>query len=138
MHRRAFVLGMLTATASLAVTRTAAAQPVPGGGMPTPVYLNMATKGGLFLENSARDAFDKTTNPRVKKFSRAEVVEQVSLSARWLPIRRGWPPRRQAALPAQEVSSGDSSRRLWLSRVGWPAPLSVSPAVRWGPLRPAA
>ena len=80
MHRRAFVLGMLTATASLAVTRTAAAQPVPGGGMPTPVYLNMATKGGLFLENTARDAFDKTTNPRLKKFSRAEVVEQVSLS----------------------------------------------------------
>ncbi len=28
--------------------------------MPTPAYLAMATKGGLFLENSARDAHAKT------------------------------------------------------------------------------
>ncbi|WP_336488789.1 DUF4142 domain-containing protein [Methylobacterium nigriterrae] len=80
MHRRDFLYGMLTATAALAVTRTAIAQPTPAGAMPTPVYLNMATKGGLFLENTARDAHEKTRNPRVKAFSRAEVIEQVNLA----------------------------------------------------------
>jgi predicted outer membrane protein len=85
MHRRHFVLGMLTATAALAVTRTAVAQPTPAGALPTPVYLNMATKGGLFLENTARDAFEKTGSPRVKKFARAEVVEQVNLSRKLSP-----------------------------------------------------
>lgn len=85
MHRREFVFGMLTATAALAVTRTAVAQPTPAGALPTPVYLNMATKSGLFLENTARDAFDKTRNPRVKAFARAEVVEQVGLSRKLDP-----------------------------------------------------
>jgi predicted outer membrane protein len=89
MHRRDFLFSMLTATAALAVTRTAVAQPTPAGAIPTPVYLNMATKGGLFLENTARDAFDKTQNPRVKKFSRAEVVEQVNLSKKLAPYTGG-------------------------------------------------
>ncbi|KQP29697.1 hypothetical protein ASF49_16225 [Methylobacterium sp. Leaf104] len=89
MHRRDFIFSMLTATAALAVTRTAVAQPTPAGTIPTPVYLNMATKGGLFLENTARDAFDKTSNPRVKKFSRAEVVEQVTLSRKLAPYTGG-------------------------------------------------
>ncbi|GJE41610.1 DUF4142 domain-containing protein [Methylobacterium soli] len=80
MHRRAFLATMLTATAALAVTRTAIAQPTPAGALPTPVYLNMATKGGLFLENTARDANAKSGNPRIRKFSRAEVVEQVGLA----------------------------------------------------------
>ncbi|RVU15031.1 DUF4142 domain-containing protein [Methylobacterium oryzihabitans] len=80
MHRRDFVVRMLSATAALAVTRTAVAQPVPAGAMPTAAYLAMATKGGLFLENTARDAFAKTSNPRVKKFARAEVTEQVALA----------------------------------------------------------
>ncbi|WP_298965219.1 DUF4142 domain-containing protein [uncultured Methylobacterium sp.] len=80
MHRRDFVVSMLSATAALAVTRTAVAQPVPAGAMPTAAYLAMATKGGLFLENTARDAFAKTGNPRVKKFARAEVTEQVALA----------------------------------------------------------
>ncbi len=48
--------------------------------MPTPVYLAMATKGGLFLEITARDAFAKTGNPRIKTFARAEVTEQVTLA----------------------------------------------------------
>ncbi|MGY2049531.1 DUF4142 domain-containing protein [Methylobacterium sp. JK268] len=82
MHRRDFLTSMLTATAALAVTRTAVAQPVAAGAIPTPVYLAMATKGGLFLETTARDAFAKTGNPRVKRFSRAEVVEQVTLANR--------------------------------------------------------
>lgn len=89
MHRRQFVLSMLTATAALAVTRTAVAQPTPAGAIPTPVYLNMATKGGLFLENTARDAYDKTANSRVKKFARAEVTEQVSLSNKLAPYSEG-------------------------------------------------
>ncbi|MCF4127097.1 DUF4142 domain-containing protein [Methylobacterium sp. SyP6R] len=80
MHRRDVLVSLLTATASLAVTRTAVAQPIPAGAMPTPVYLAMATKGGLFLESTARDAFAKTGNPRVKKFARAEVTEQVTLA----------------------------------------------------------
>ncbi|MEH3146275.1 MAG: DUF4142 domain-containing protein [Methylobacterium frigidaeris] len=80
MHRRDFVVSMLSATAALAVTRTAVAQPVPPGAVPTAAYLAMATKGGLFLENTARDAFAKSGNPRVKKFARAEVTEQVNLA----------------------------------------------------------
>lgn len=80
MHRRDVLVSMLSATASLAVTRTAVAQPIAAGAMPTPVYLAMATKGGLFLENTARDAYAKTGNPRVKRFARAEVSEQVNLA----------------------------------------------------------
>ncbi|WP_132255308.1 DUF4142 domain-containing protein [Methylobacterium segetis] len=91
MHRRDFLTGLLTATAALAVTRTAIAQPTPAGAIPTPVYLDMATKGGLFLENTARDAHDKTGNPRVKTFSRAEVVEQVNLSRKLAPYSAGAP-----------------------------------------------
>lgn len=86
MHRRDFLTTMLTATAALAVTRTAIAQPTPAGAIPAPVYLNMATKGGLFLENTARDAHEKTANPRVKKFSRAEVIEQVILARKLDPF----------------------------------------------------
>lgn len=82
MYRREFLASMLTATVALAVTRTAIAQPVAPGAMPTPVYLSMATKGGLFLENTARDAHDKTANPRLKAFTRVEVNEQVALSGK--------------------------------------------------------
>lgn len=85
MLRRDFLTTLLTATAALAVTRTALAQPGPAGTVPTPVYLAMATKGGLFLENTARDAHAKTRNPRVKAFSRAEVAEQVNLAGRLDP-----------------------------------------------------
>ena len=80
MHRRHLLAGLVSATAALAVTRTAVAQPVAAGAMPTPAYLAMATKGGLFLENTARDAYAKTGNPRVKRFARAEVTEQVNLA----------------------------------------------------------
>ncbi|ACA19508.1 conserved hypothetical protein [Methylobacterium sp. 4-46] len=82
MHRRDVLVSLLSATAALAVTRTALAQPLPGGAVPTGAYLAMATKGGLFLESTARDAFAKTGNPRVRKFARAEVVEQVNLANR--------------------------------------------------------
>ncbi|MCJ2028577.1 DUF4142 domain-containing protein [Methylobacterium sp. J-043] len=85
MHRRDFLTTLLTATAALAVTRTALAQPAPAGAMPAPVYLAMATKGGLFLENAARDAHAKTRNPRLKVFSRAEVTEQVNLARKLDP-----------------------------------------------------
>ncbi|BAU92656.1 hypothetical protein MPPM_4051 [Methylorubrum populi] len=98
MHRRDFLTTMLTATAALAVTRTALAQPAPAGTIPAPVYLAMATKGGLFLENTARDAHAKTRNPRVKAFSRAEVTEQVNLARKLdpymgaAPMAAGAPP----------------------------------------------
>ncbi len=80
MHRRGLLTTMLGATAALAVTRTALAQVTPAGAIPTGAYLQMATSGGLFLENTARDAHAKTANPGVKKFARAEVVEQVNLA----------------------------------------------------------
>ena len=80
MHRRDLLTTMLGATAALALTRTAVAQVTPAGAIPTGVYLQMATAGGLFLENTARDAHEKTTNPMVRTFSRAEVIEQVNLS----------------------------------------------------------
>jgi len=80
MHRRDLLTTMLGATAALAVTRTAIAQVTPAGAIPTGAYLQMATTGGLFLENTARDAHAKTANPGVKKFARAEVVEQVNLA----------------------------------------------------------
>ena len=82
MRRRDFLTSMMTATAAIAVTRTAIVQPTPAGAMPTPVHLDMATKGGLFLENTACDAHAKTSNPRVKTFSRAEIVEQVGLASK--------------------------------------------------------
>ncbi|MGT2488249.1 DUF4142 domain-containing protein [Methylobacterium oryzae CBMB20] len=80
LHRRDLLTTMLGATAALAVTRTAIAQVTPAGAIPTGAYLQMATSGGLFLENTARDAHAKTGNPGVKKFARAEVVEQVNLA----------------------------------------------------------
>ena len=86
MHRRHFIAGLLTTTGALAVTRTALAQVTPAGAMPTSVYLAMAAKGGQFLEETARDAFAKTDNARVKRFARAEVVEQVNLSQKLAPF----------------------------------------------------
>ena len=80
MLRRDFPTTLLGATAALALTRTALAQPTSPGAIPSSVYLAMATKGALFLENTARDAFDKTASPRLKKLARAEVVEQVTLA----------------------------------------------------------
>ncbi|KQQ14238.1 hypothetical protein ASF53_10480 [Methylobacterium sp. Leaf123] len=98
MHRRDFLTTLLTATAALAVTRTALAQPAPAGAMPAPVYLAMATKGGLFLENTARDAHAKTRNPRIKAFSRAEVTEQVNLARKLDPYVGAGAP--MAGMPA--------------------------------------
>ena len=82
MHRRHLLTTMLGATAALAITRTAIAQVTPAGAVPSGVYLQMATAGGMFLENTARDAFDKTANPAIKRFSRVEVVEQVNLAGK--------------------------------------------------------
>lgn len=80
MNRRHFVAGLLVATSPFAITHTMA-QPAPApGAMPAPQYLAMASKGGLFLEETARDGFAKTQNPAVKRFARAEVNEQVNLA----------------------------------------------------------
>lgn len=99
MHRRELLTTMLGATAALAVTRTAVAQVTPAGAIPSSVYLQMATAGGMFLENTARDAHEKTRNPAVKKFSRAEVIEQVNLS-RKINTYTGGAPIPSAAAPA--------------------------------------
>ncbi|HEY8566078.1 MAG TPA: DUF4142 domain-containing protein [Beijerinckiaceae bacterium] len=83
MDRRNFLIGLMGGTAALAVTQTpATAQMMAQGGMATPQYLVMAMRGGMFLEETARIAFDKTQDPRVRRFARAEVLEQVTLSDR--------------------------------------------------------
>ncbi|GJE13240.1 hypothetical protein FOHLNKBM_4303 [Methylobacterium longum] len=97
LHRREVLTTMLGATAALAITRTAIAQVTPAGAIPSSVYLQMATTGGMFLENTARDAHEKTRNPAVKKFSRAEVIEQVNLSRKLGAYTGGAP---MAAAPA--------------------------------------
>jgi predicted outer membrane protein len=97
MHRREVLTTMLGATAALAITRTAVAQVTPAGAIPSSVYLQMATSGGMFLENTARDAHEKTRNPAVKKFSRAEVIEQVNLARKINAYTGGAPV---AAAPA--------------------------------------
>ena len=81
MDRRLFVAGLMLAASPLAITHTAAQPaPMPPGGMPAPQYLAAAGRGGMFLEETARDAYEKTRDPRVKRFARAEVVEQVGLT----------------------------------------------------------
>jgi len=100
MHRREVLTTMLGATAALAITRTAVAQVTPSGAIPSGVYLQMATTGGLFLENTARDAHEKTRNPALKKFSRAEVVEQVNLARKINAYTGGVAPAPSAGAPA--------------------------------------
>ncbi len=80
MYRRQFIAGLMLATSPLAITHTVAQPMGAPGAIPAPVYLSMAAKGGMLLEETARDAFNKTQDPRVKKFARAEVVEQVNLT----------------------------------------------------------
>ena len=81
MKRRDFLAGLIVATAPLALTRTAVAQaPAPAGAMPTPLYVSMLSRGGQFLEESSRVAFDRSEVPAVRRFARAEVVEQVQLA----------------------------------------------------------
>jgi predicted outer membrane protein len=81
MKRRDFLAGLMVATAPLALTRTAVAQaPAPAGAMPTPLYVSMLSRGGQFLEESSRVAFDRSEVPAVRRFARAEVVEQVQLA----------------------------------------------------------
>jgi predicted outer membrane protein len=92
MHRRQFIAGLMLATAPMAITRTAVAQPAPAGTIPASQYLAMASSGGMFLEETSRDAFEKTQNPGVKRFARAEVVEQVNLTDK-LSARAGGVPQ---------------------------------------------
>jgi predicted outer membrane protein len=77
MHRRQFIAGLMLAASPLAITHTVA-QPAPAGAIPAPTYLAMAAQGGMMLEETARDAFEKTQNPNVKRFARSEVIEQVT------------------------------------------------------------
>ena len=82
MNRRAFTLSLLAATSAMAITETAAvAQAMRADAIPAAEYLAMASKGGQFLEETARTGYDKTSaRPVLKKFSRAEVFEQVGLA----------------------------------------------------------
>jgi predicted outer membrane protein len=92
MHRRQFLAGLMAATAPMAVTRTVLAQPLPPGTISAAQYLTMASSGSMFLEETSRDAYEKTQNARVRRFARAEVVEQVNLSAK-LNARSGGVPQ---------------------------------------------
>jgi predicted outer membrane protein len=81
MDRRQFIAGaLLASTASLALTRTAVAQAPAAGAIPAPQYFAMASRGGTFLENSARFGLAKTSDPRLRRFAQAEVNEQVRLA----------------------------------------------------------
>lgn len=83
MNRRQFTASLLFATAPMAVTRTAVAQAaLAPGAIPAGQYLAMANAGSAFLEQTARTGFDKAQDPRLRRFSRAEVVEQVNLGDR--------------------------------------------------------
>ena len=80
MNRRQFAASLMLAAAPMAITRTAVAQTAaPAGAIPAPQYLAMANAGSNLLETTARTAFDRTQDPRIKRFARAEVVEQVNL-----------------------------------------------------------
>ncbi|WP_375460346.1 DUF4142 domain-containing protein [uncultured Enterovirga sp.] len=81
MDRRNFTLALLAATAPMALTRTAVAQTAPGA-IPAMQYLAMASKGSSFLYSTARDAYDKSQNPMVRRFALAEVNEQATLTAK--------------------------------------------------------
>lgn len=80
MLRRHFTLGLLAATSACAVTGTVVAQTsAPSGAMLAMEYLALASKGGTFLETTGRIGFEKG-GAGVRRFSRAEVVEQVNLA----------------------------------------------------------
>jgi predicted outer membrane protein len=79
MDRRQFLVGLMGGTAALAVTKTAVAQ-TAAPAIPAPQYFAMASKGGTFLEESARIGFEKATDPRLRRFARSEVFEQVQLA----------------------------------------------------------
>ena len=81
MKRREFLTGLLIATAPLALTRTAVAQtPAPAGAIPTGFYVATLSRGGQFLEETSRLAFERSGMAPVRRFARAEVVEQVQLA----------------------------------------------------------
>lgn len=105
MQRRDLLLGFLSASATHAVTRMAVAQPAPAGALPAALYLDMATKGGMFLENTARDAHAKTRNPSLKRFSRVEVNEQVDLAGK-LGAATGRPPMAAGPAAAPFLAAG--------------------------------
>lgn len=105
MNRRQFAASLLVAASPLALTRPVGAQTrAAAGAMPAPQYFAMASKGGMFLEETARTAFDKTQNPSVKRFARAEVVEQVGLTDKM--TARGGPAMGMAAMPPGGVVGG--------------------------------
>lgn len=97
MQRRQILLGILGASASFAIPHRVIAQSVPSApgaaaaAVPATLYLDMATKGGMFLENTARDAYAKTGNSKLKRFAHVEVNEQVGLAGK-LAAATGRPP----------------------------------------------
>jgi len=117
MHRRAILTTMQGATAALALTRTVIAQVTPAGAIPAGANLRMAATGGLFLENTTRDAHETTTNPMVRKFSRAEVIlsRKISAPTGGAPIPAPGPgaagPRRPDRRPRRGTGGGGRRRR---------------------------
>lgn len=91
MDRRSFTFALLAAAGPVALARTAAAQPAPGA-IPAPAYLAAASRGSMLLEETSRDAFEKTTDPSVRRFARAEVTEQVGLTDKIAAVTGGTMP----------------------------------------------
>lgn len=63
------------AQSSRAPAQQAAVMPLP-----TAQYVAMGARGGSFLEETSRIAYEKASDPQVKRFARAEVFEQVRLA----------------------------------------------------------
>ncbi len=86
--KRTLIAGLLLAAAPLAFAPAAQAQSsrmtsqqaMPVLQLTTPQYVAMAAKGGTFLEEASRIAFEKSQNPQVRRFARSEVVEQVQVA----------------------------------------------------------
>ncbi len=86
--KRTLIAGLMLAAAPLAAAPAAQAQSsrmmsqqsMPVLQLTTPQYVAMAAKGGTFLEEASRIAYEKSQNPQVRRFARSEVVEQVRVA----------------------------------------------------------
>lgn len=118
------MLGIIGASASFAITQTVIAQPAPSAplaataALPATLYLDMATKGGMFLENTARDAYAKTGNPKLKRFARVEVNEQVGLAGKLAAATGGSPvDARLASAPPLPGMTSDAQKAQILAQL---------------------
>jgi predicted outer membrane protein len=86
--KRTLIAGLMLAAAPLAFapaaqaqsSRMSSQQAMPVMQLTTPQYVAMAAKGGTFLEEASRIAYEKSQNAQVRRFARSEVVEQVRVA----------------------------------------------------------